>query len=201
LPTTDSRVDVYLVEAAPFARPILERVRRAFHVGCPGVLETWKWSSPTFEYHGLLGNVTAYRTHVRITLFRAKELDDPRGLFTEDGERTTFTPRYEALADVPTQRVIAGYVRRAANLNSGPTRAPRPRVRRPAPRIPAELVAALAENDQARTFFEGLPPSVQRDYAEWISDAKRETTREKRLATSVQWLSEGKRRNWKHHPS
>lgn len=199
MPTLDPRIDEYIAAAKPFAQPILKRVRKAFHTGCPDVVETIKWSRPFFEHGGPLGGMGAFKAHVAYGFWRAKEMDDPEQIFTVDGKAQMFNIRAEKAADLPTPRVLASYVRRAAALNG----TPRPKKRKPAksraaPATPAVLKAALAKNKKAAEFFKSLPPSAKRDYVEWITSAKREATRDKRLATTIEWLSEGKRRNWKY---
>ena len=61
-----------------------------------------------------------------------------------------------------------------------------------------ELTAALAANDRARATFEGFSPSHRREYVEWITEARSEVTRAKRLEQAVEWMSEGKSRHWKY---
>jgi len=69
---------------------------------------------------------------------------------------------------------------------------------RPAPETPADLLAAFKQDKAAQATFDAFPPSCKREYIEWIVEAKREDTRAKRLAQAVEWLAEGKRRNWKY---
>jgi uncharacterized protein YdeI (YjbR/CyaY-like superfamily) len=64
--------------------------------------------------------------------------------------------------------------------------------------VPQDLKSALARNAKARAAFEGFSPSHRREYVEWIEDAKRDDTRRKRLATAIEWMGEGKPRNWKY---
>ncbi len=199
MPPADPRVDAYIAKAEPFARPILERIRKSFHKGCPEIVEQIKWKHPSFEHNGIIGGMASHKAHVSLWFHRGAEVDDPDGIFDGMGEKQMAGARAEKLSDLPTQRVLASYVKRAAKLNEGPSRlAKKPVPRKPAPKIPAVVKAALAKNKKARTFYESLPPGAKRDYVEWVTTAKREATRDKRLATMVVWLSEGKRRNWKY---
>ena len=90
-------------------------------------------------------------------------------------------------------------IARAAELSAG---APPPRKTkhepRPQPAMHAEFAAALDKAPKAKASLEAFSPSAQREYLEWISDAKQEATRRKRIATAVEWLAEGKRRHWKY---
>jgi hypothetical protein len=200
MPTTDPRIDAYIAKAPEFARPILERVRKGFHKGCPKLVETIKWGSPHFEHEGLLGGMAAFKRHVSFHLWRGKDLEDPEGLFAGVGDTEMCAAKVGSVKETPTQAVLAGYVRRAARFNEalGASKGAKKAARRPAPKMPADLAAALKGNAKARATFEGFPPSAKRDYVEWITGAKREATRAKRLATTLEWLAEGKRRNWRY---
>lgn len=205
MPTTlDNRVDAYIEKAAPFARPILEKIRRAFHRGSPHLVETIKWGTPHFEMEGLLGGMAAFKAHVTFTLWKGKELEDPHGLFAQVGATNMAAVKVTAAGDLPTQAVLRDYIKRATALNAVNAKAARqgkakaPAKRKPAPKMPPELAAALKKNAQARATFESFPPSAKRDYIEWITGAKREATRAARLTTTMEWLREGKRRNWKY---
>ena len=200
----DPRVDAYIESAPAFARPLLERIRKAFHKGCPKVVETIKWGNPAFEHEGLLGSMGAFKKHVTYGFWRGKDLEDPEGLFKAVGGSSMCASKPATLKELPTQAVLAGYVKRAAALNEalaagtqskGVTAKPK---QRPAHRAPADLVAALKTNARAKATYDAFAPSHKREYVEWITEAKREATRQKRLATTIEWLAEGKRRNWKY---
>lgn len=198
----DPRVDAYIEKAPAFAQPMLARIRKAFHDGCPAVVETTKWSAPAFEHHGLLGTMAAFKNHVSYGFWRGKDIEDPEGLFATVGASTMCAAKPTALQDLPTQRVLAGYVRRAAALNEtldgsgAQTKGRAQTLKKPAPRAPADLTRALKANAAAKATYGALAPSHKREYVEWILEAKREVTRAKRVGTAVEWLAQGKRRNW-----
>ena len=202
-PTLDPRVDAYLEKVPDFARPMLERIRKAFHKGCPDVVETIKWSRPHFEHHGLVGGMSAFKAHVTVTFWRGKELEDPDGLLEPMGSQAGMAGvKAGGLKELPSLKALTDLVRQHARLNEARGTQPAPTkkkaARRPAPRTPADLAAALKRNAAARATFEGFPPSKKRDYVEWITEAKRDTTREKRLKQAIAWMAEGKSKNWKY---
>lgn len=204
-PTIDPRVDAYLETVPEFARPILERVRKAFHQGCPDLVETMKWSRPHFEHHGLLGGMSAFKAHCTFGFWRGKELDDPDGILDGVGQNTDMAAiKVETVKDLPTLKVLKDYVKRAAKLNESLEGKPKrkapakKKAARPAPKAPADLAAALKKNKKAKITFDGFSPSKKREYVDWITEAKREATREKRLAQAIEWMSEGKSKNWKY---
>ncbi len=192
----DPRIDAYIAKAAPFAQPILKELRAAIHAASPDITETIKWSAPHFEYRGMLCGFAAFTAHVSLTFWK-HELVMPKG----QGRRDRGTPgRLTSMAEVPSRPAIVKLVRRAMRLNAEGVKAPHManrRKRRPIP-VPADVTAALAKNAKARSTFEALPPSHRREYLEWITEAKRQETRARRLAQAIAWMAAGKSRNWKY---
>jgi uncharacterized protein YdeI (YjbR/CyaY-like superfamily) len=194
MPTTDPRVDAYIEKSAEFARPILTRLRRVVHRGCPEVVETIKWGMPSFEHHGILCGMAAFKEHCAFGFWnRALEIQDP-GAKTAMGQFGRIT----SASALPKDEVLLGYVREAARLNeTGQKVGPERKKRAPLP-VPKALTVALKKKPAALKKFEEFSPSQRRDYSEWISEAKTDATREKRLATAVEWIGQGKPRMWKY---
>lgn len=198
MPKRSKDVDAYIAGAAPFARPILERVREAFHAAHPEITETLKWSMPHFEYKGILGSMAAFKQHVSWGFRKAELMNDPDSILRQS-DSGMHGSRVTDVSQLPPKRVIAAYVCEAIRLNEeGVKLQKRPARADPDIEVPEELDAALKKNAQARAAFEGFPPSARRDYVEWIAEAKQESTRARRIATAIEWLSEGKSRNWKY---
>lgn len=195
----DPRIDAYISKAAPFAQPILKHLRKIVHAGCPDVEETMKWSFPHFDYKGIMCGMAGFKHHC-IFGFWKHELIFPKGQNGKvDG---TFRGRITALTDLPNEKALLGYVRKAAALNDEGVKPPsraKPK-KKELLRIPNDFAAALKKNAKARKTFEDFSPSNKREYVEWVSEAKREETRQERLMTSIKWLAEGKPRNWKYMP-
>jgi len=192
----DPRVDAYIAKSADFAKPILEHLREVVHEGCPETEETMRWSSPTFLYKGMLCGMAAFKSHCAFGFWK-HSLIAPR-----NPEAMRQFGRIASLADLPADRVLLGYVREAARLNEAGTKVPRGPRRPKAPvRTPQILAAALKKNRKAGATYEGFSPSHKREYIEWITEAKTEETRRKRLDTAIAWMAEGKPRNWKYMKS
>lgn len=188
--TRTAAVDAYIARSAAFARPILERVRDAFHAGAPEVVETIKWGAPHFDYKGPLGSMAAFREHVRWGFWKSKLIEGAPGM--SDGKLRT-------ASELPPSKVMVAFVREAARLNEEGIKLPRRPRKAAAPvRVPPDLERALAGKKKAREAFESMPPSHRREYVEWITEAKKEETRARRIATALEWLAEGKSRNWKY---
>jgi uncharacterized protein YdeI (YjbR/CyaY-like superfamily) len=195
---TDPRVDAYIAKSGAFAQPILRHLRALVHEACPAVEETIKWGMPSFTYHGIICGMAAFKAHCAFGFWR-------KGL-TEEIARTGIKAeqamgslgRITGLKDLPGDKAMLGYIRKAAKLNEagGPAR-PKPKPK-PALPIPADLAGALKKSAKAAKVFAEFSPGARRDYIEWITEAKRTETRQARLATAISWIATGKRRNWKY---
>lgn len=194
--TRDARIDAYIRKSADFARPILERLRADLHACCPGIVETVKWKNPSFEYRGLLCGFAAFKRHCAFGFWKHDLVvgDDPKA----DEAMGSFG-RITSLKDLPARSVFRRYVRKAMRLNEQGVTMPRKRAgtRKAIPMHPA-FKKALQRDRKASAAFAGFSPSQQREYLEWIAEAKHDETRERRIEQSVAWLAEGKPRNWKY---
>ena len=194
----DPRVDAYIAKSQPFAQPILTHLRASVHAACPQTEETIKWGMPYFQYHGMLCGMAAFKAHATFGFWKGRHVFG--GDKAKHDEAMGQFGRLETVKDLPAKRLISLYVKRAMLLNEQPELAPRAkrkRVIKPV-NVPADLARALAKSAKARKGFAGLTPGKQREYIEWLEEAKREETRAKRLATTIEWVSEGKSRNWKY---
>ena len=190
--TKDARIDAYIAKSAKFAQPILKRLRKLVHAGCPDVVETIKWGSPHFEHKGMLCGMAAFKEHCAFGFWnRALKIPGKEGAMGQFGS-------IKSLSDLPADKVLIGYVKEAAKLNeTGVKVGPIRRKLQPLP-VPPELRAALKKNPAALANFEKFSPSNRREYNEWIGEAKREETRAQRAETAVGWIADGKSRNWKY---
>jgi uncharacterized protein YdeI (YjbR/CyaY-like superfamily) len=192
----DERIDSYIAKAAPFAKPILDHVRARVHAVVPAVEETLKWSAPAFTVDGkILLMMAAFKAHAALNFWRGQELGDGSPKAGAMGQFGRLT----GVSDLPPDAELDRLVAEAAALART---APAPRRTKHEPKPPAELhpdfAAALDANPAAKATLDGFAPSARRDYLDWIADAKQDTTRAKRIATAVEWLSEGKKRHWKY---
>jgi hypothetical protein len=199
-------VDAYINKAKPFAQPILRHLRVLVHKGCPNVQETIKWSRPFFEYRGtILGNMSAFKEHCSFG-FWGEEIGAvlrEAGVVQDGGMGSL--GRITTVKDLPSDKALLGFIRTSAGFidrgeHTSPIAARHKVVKAPkaAVETPDELSAALKKNKKAATVFAAFSPSCKREYVEWIADAKRKETRDKRIATALEWIAEGKQRNWKY---
>ena len=194
--SSDPRIDAYIVRQADFARPILEHLRRNVREAAPEVEETIKWSMPHFTYKGrLFAGMAAFKAHATFGLWQASAVLGETG-----AERDAMGQfgRLTSVADLPPEAELKALIARAASVAAG---GPKPRPKKPPkPELatPDDLRAALDSQPKAAATFDAFPPSCRREYVEWVTEAKRPETRAKRLAQTVEWLAQGKRRNWKY---
>jgi uncharacterized protein YdeI (YjbR/CyaY-like superfamily) len=192
-------VDAYIAKSAPFARPILTRVRGLMHKACPKIEETIKWGVPHFEYRGVVAGMAAFKQHASFGFWKQKLLDDPARLFPAAGDSSMGGRKFRSVDKLPPDAVLVRYIKAAVALNErGIKRPSARRKKRPPPKPPADLAAALRKHPKAKATYDAFPPSKQREYVEWITEAKQEATRERRLATAVEWLAQGKSLRWKY---
>ncbi len=199
--TRDPIIDDYIANAAPSFRPILEHIRIAFHAGYAEIEENIKWGLPSFEANGIVGGMAAFKRHATYGFWRSDEIDDPAGILTRDISASFMAQRFTDIDQLPSIEVLADYVKRAVDLNlSGK---PKSRsLRRDKKKleliVPEDLRDLLMRHSNAKKVFDDFAPGHRRDYVEWITGAKREDTRQRRLATTLAQLLEGKTRNWKY---
>jgi uncharacterized protein YdeI (YjbR/CyaY-like superfamily) len=193
----DPRVDAYIAKSAEFAKPILSHLRKLVHAACPEAEETVKWGMPFFDYKGPLANMASFKAHCAFGFWKGKlilDKDIPESAMGQFGRLTS-------LADLPKDKALIGYIKAAARLNEEGVKSPtRGKAAKPKPKleVPAYFTATLKKDKKALAGFASLTPSQRNEYVEWVTEAKTEETRAKRLATSVEWISEGKIRNWKY---
>ena len=191
----DARIDAYIAKAQPFAQPILSHIRERVRAAVPESEETMKWSAPAFVLDGkILIVMAAFKAHAALNFWRGQEIGNGS---TKAGAMGQFG-KLQSVADLPPDAELDALIREAAEL-SRTAPAPRKTKHEPkaAPGLHPDFASALAEAPKAKAALDGFPPSAQRDYVEWISEARQEATRKKRIATAIEWLSEGKRRHWK----
>jgi uncharacterized protein YdeI (YjbR/CyaY-like superfamily) len=194
--TRDPRIDAYIAQAQPFARPILEKVRERVHAVLPSVVEGMKWSMPAYmEGPKILLITAAFKSHAALNFWRGREL---RGAAASAEAMGQFG-KLRSIDDLPTDAELDALILEASTLAGSPPRERKPKhAPKLAPQVHPDFASALAQSPDALSNLETFPPSAQRDYYEWIAEAKQESTRQRRIATAIAWLSEGKRRHWKY---
>ena len=192
----EPRIDAYIARAPDFAKPILAKIRERVHVAVPEAEEAMKWSAPSFTLNGkILLVMASFKAHAALNFWRGQEIGDGSAKAGAMGQFGKLT----SVDDLPPDDELDVMIREAAALAAT---APAPRKTKhepkPAPTLHPDFASALEKAPAAKATLDGFPPGAQREYLEWIAEAKQEATRHKRIADAVQWLSEGKRRHWKY---
>ncbi len=196
---TDSRIDTYINKAAPFAQPILRHIRRLVHKACPEVEETIKWGFPHFDYKGVMISTAAFKSHCTLNLWKAALIPGIAPTSEGDNAMGQFG-RIAAITDLPDDETLLGYFREAKRLNDENIKLPQ----KPKDSgikelvVPDILLEALKENPLAAETWDKFAYSHRKEYVNWIIEAKTEATRDKRLATTIEWLADGKTQMWKY---
>ncbi|REJ76205.1 MAG: hypothetical protein DWQ47_11360 [Acidobacteria bacterium] len=192
-------IDDYIAKSADFAKPILKRLRDLVHEVCPDTEEKMRWSFPHFDHKGMMLSMASFKGHCALTFAKQALMDDPRGLFAESDEAMGSLGRITSLEELPSDKILKQYIEEAVRLNDEGIKAEKkPAGRAKALAVPDYFSAELKKNKNANKAFEDFSTSHRNEYVEWITDAKREATREKRIAQAIEWLSEGKSRNWRY---
>ena len=197
---TDPRIDTYILKSADFAIPVLTYFRDLVHIYCPDATETMKWSFPNFEYKGsILCNMASFKQHCSLGFWHGSRLADPNNVLAL-GEKASMghLGRIRKIEDLPDESILGDFIIQSMQLiDSGVkvAREPKPGVNKEL-EVPEYFLNAMTS--KARQTFDNFSYSQKKEYVMWISEAKTEATREKRIATSVEWLEEGKIRMWKY---
>ena len=199
----DPRVDSYIDKAPPFAQPILAHLRKLMHQACPHASESIKWGMPFFIQQGvIMASMAAFKQHCAFG-FWGKEMTKVLG---KDGRKSSDAMgslgRITGLEALPSDRALLSYMSQAASLvESGERTKSIDRPKKSAKktvRVPSELTAALKKNKMATKVFSEFSSSCKREYADWIAQAKRPETKQRRVKQAIEWIAQGKQRNWKY---
>ncbi|MCE9618943.1 MAG: YdeI/OmpD-associated family protein [Planctomycetes bacterium] len=203
MPNTDKRIDAYIDKAQPFAKPILKHLRKLVHKACPEVQETIKWSFASFDYKGPFCSMAAFKEHAVFGFWKDKLIKDPKGYLgarsNQGGEAMGNLGRLTSLKSLPPDKAILDFIKQAKKLNDEGVKLPAKPKKAPTKLVvPAYFSKAVKSNKKAQKTFEEFSPSAKREYVDWIVEAKSEATRHRRLETAVDWMAQGKIRNWKY---
>ena len=201
MPTTDKRIEAYIAKSADFAKPILTELRAIVHEACPEVEEAIKWSCPHFLYDGkILCSMASFKQHCAFHIWHGSQVVEAKD--NKSDQAMGQFGRITSIKDLPPKKTIIGYIKEAMKLRDAGV----PRFTRQKPKpgekkeviVPDYFAAALKKSKKAQATFDGFAYSHRKEYVEWITDAKTDETRQRRIATALEWLAEGKSRNWKY---
>lgn len=195
----DKRIDAYIEKSKPFAQPILKYFRKLVHEACPEVEETIKWGAPHFNYKGLYCGMASFQEHCAFGFWKGSIMQDPHHVLDKGRENGMGQfGRITSLDDLPEEKIILEYLKEAMQLNDEGVKVPKKPKAPVSFKLPDYFAEALSQNKKAQDHFERFPPGKKKEYVCWLAEAKQEATREKRLKTAIEWIAEGKGRNWKY---
>ncbi len=194
----DERVDNYINKAEPFAQPILNHIRNLVHQVSPLINETIKWGFPHFEYKAAICHMASFKAHCTLGFWKASLMKDPYQIFNEKDTAMGSVGRIEKLEDLPSDKILTEYILEALRIDESGVKLKKVTTPKAEIPIPPYFVEELNQNPKAKQTFENFSPSHKREYLEWITTAKTEATKLKRMVTTIEWLTEGKSLNWKY---
>jgi hypothetical protein len=198
----DKRVDAYIAKAQPFAKPILTHLRALVHATIPEVEEEIKWGFPHFTYKGMYAGMSAFKGHCSFGFWKHALVAEQMKASRERGEGAMGSfGKITSMDDLPTDAVLKKWLLAAKKLNDAGVKPVKKKVVPAKDRVlevPVYFAAAVKKDKKAQATWDGFSYSARKEYVEWVTEAKAEATRDKRLAQTVEWLAEGKRRNWKY---
>lgn len=201
MPNIDRRVDEYISRSGDFAKPILIHLRQLVHKACPDVQETIKWGFPHFDYKGPMCHMASFKKHCVFGFWKAALMKDKSLIETAKSESAMgHLGKLTSLKDLPSDKVLTANIKDAMKLNDAGakiTSANKTSVKKEI-KAPDDFLTVLKKNKKAYAAFEGFSPSHKREYVEWIIEAKREETRKSRIKQAIEWMTEGKPKNWKY---
>ncbi len=194
------KVDAYIAKAAPFAQPILNAIRERVWASGVELEETLKWNSPSWTHEGkLLCGMGAFKAHC-VFGFWHKDMQAELAKLGKSkvGVGGIHRERLVDLSEVPSAAAMKKLMKKAAELALSDKPAMKRSVPKPEAQVPADLERALALNKAAAAHFQAFTPGKRREYIDWITGAKRDTTRQARLEQAIEWIAAGKSRHWKY---
>lgn len=195
-PHAGELISNYISKSSDFARPILLELRRIINSCDERIVEDWKWSAPNFAYKGLLCWTATFQKHVGVNFYKGALMKDRFNLLGHKGsEKKSNRILRITSQDEINEQAISDYIQQAILFNE---KGVKPNIAKKEVVIPDSLIKALQTNKKASENFGKFPSSYQNEYAEWINSAKQEATRDRRIAQAVEWIAEGKDRNWKY---
>lgn len=200
--TKDKRIDAYIAKSADYAKPILAHLRKLINKTCPEVTETIKWGMPAFEYKGPFIFFAAFKKHAVLSFWKAALMSDAKFL-TGKGTKESMgnLGRIESIEDLPKDKILINWIKDAMKLNESGIKfnpSSKPKHKKNEYSMHPDFEKALSKNKAAKKTFESFSPSHKKEYLEWIGEVKTDETREKRINTAIDWIAEGKSRNWKY---
>ncbi len=197
---TNPAITTYITRAQPFAQPILNHIRALVHMACPKVEEKIKWGMPFFDYKGPMCNLAAFKQHCSFGFWKASLMSDPILVETAKSEVAMgHLGKITSLKDLPSDKKIMTYINEAMLLNEAGKKVVKVKSTKSITYVvPDYIVIAIKQNKKAFATFEAFAPSHKKEYAQWIDEAKTETTKSKRLLKAIENMEEGKPYNWQY---
>ncbi|MES2006117.1 MAG: YdeI/OmpD-associated family protein [Bacteroidota bacterium] len=196
----NKKVTEYISNSAEFAQGIMEHLRQIIHETCPDAEEDIKWGTPHYSYKGdHLCMMGGFKNHCSFSLYKAEFIKDKEIMLSvKAGKKFGYMDKLKSIADLPSKKILVSLLKEAMTINEKGIKKEKPVSDKPKlVETPDYLIQRLSTDPKAKEIFNTKSNSFRKEYIVWISDAKTDETRQKRLAEAMEWIAEGKSRFWK----
>ena len=191
-PKASKLIDEAFGKFKGFQKEYCTHLRKLVHKALPGVKEDWKWG-PNFNVEGMICGIWGFKDHVKLVFFKGSVMKDKHKLFAHDMNNQGNRSIHFMEGDKIDDKKIIEYLKEAADINK---KGIKPEKKKIVVKVPAELAKALSKDKKSKAYFDGLAPSHRREYAEYISLAKQEETRLRRLDKVMEMLADKRKMNF-----
>ncbi|MCA6066935.1 YdeI/OmpD-associated family protein [Chryseobacterium sp. RG1] len=196
----NAKVDEYIEKSQDFAQPILKHIREIVHEICPDTEETIKWKFPTFMYKGkILCSMVSFKQYCSLGFWLHDEMKTLKNIETDVEKTNMFSlGKITKIGDLPSKPLLKEMILEAMELTDKGVTLKKASPSKTETEVPDYFQNALQQNKKASEIFIKGSPSFRKEYINWLTEAKTEATRNKRMEQAIEWISEGKARNWKY---
>lgn len=196
----NTKVDEYIEKSQDFAKPILHYIREIVHAICPDTEEAIKWKFPTFMYKGkILCSMVSFKQYCSLGFWLHDEMKTLKNIETDVEKTNMFSlGKIMKIEDLPSKPLLKKMILEAMELTDMGVTLKKASPSKTETEVPDYFQNALQHNKKASEIFIKGSPSFRKEYINWITEAKTEATRNKRMEQAIEWISEGKARNWKY---
>ncbi|MBL7963214.1 MAG: YdeI/OmpD-associated family protein [Flavobacteriales bacterium] len=189
----NEQINEYIAEQPEWQRKVLVRLRQLIHSTDEQVTEAWRWNAPAFDHNGIMIGLHGFKHFVSVWFHKGALVKDAHKLFDkpekdeDKGIRKYKVHEGEAI----NEKAFVDLVKQAVKVNQSGARLSDAKPARKALVMPAELETCLRNDEEAWAQWEKFSPSHKKEYVEWITDAKQEETRKRRIAESFHMIRTG----------
>lgn len=193
-PEAPALIDQGIAEMEPFAQIICKKLRKLILSADTAIIEDWKWG-PNYYLDGMVCGFWGFKKHVTLTFFQGALLKDKKKVLLENPGNVH--NRHMKFTDVKevNEKLIMEYLFEAIDNNRKGHKILETKEK--IVDVPEDVQKAF-KKAKVLAYFEGLAFTHRKEYVMWISDAKKEETRRKRITQAIEKLNQKQSLNDKY---